>query len=880
MTLEEILARHSKYVVQSALRTSRAWTVEQERERVERRLEDNWDKEWREILGRGVLGNRFLMAGGGGDGDREERDDEIRRLGFVNGVSCILLLEHGGGSSGYGSSNIVPSPQLMPRTLDPLISTHLGAVAAHLKNNPHGGSTNADSLSLAMALIASLREGMESPLVWQQQQQQQQQPQQQDEITTSYVNALAFLESILHCSVGLGLEIEPSPPIGGGNVALSVMGACNFFSHQFRDHVVKNVREAEFAGHTAAGGRDASRMAALTPMARDVTSYAAIIAGSDLVDGAGGMWPMLFYCLRCGDANAAKSVIAQFGNIGGNIDNINLIDPAVSDLIFQLADMQKHRDTIFGDANNNSPSRPEPQQHSMLSPSQAMMQSRRVISDLYERVKTRMTSSSSELEPTVVYQAACLAKLSGAESISEASCLASSGLVRTVEDYLYASLWYALHLSNSASSAGGESDGNKMEAAISRLGMLVNEWGPSYFEEDDGNEGFSDATDAVASRSGESGGARNEIPRSGGWAYAFPLLASQQYATALAYLAEAGGGLGLLQATHVALIMDTMGLPIDDFSLDGRDKSRSTQTLFPMLVTSYSASLQGSDAGAALQYLMVLSRQGSLIKEQVQRLLLETRQFEIMAGKIEADGSRTNAALDAHFSKTEVSSILADAASNAMRAGKAADAAELLVLSGKFSSLFMLMNRELASYLVVSSQEDFDKRQFWFNAASQFHQLHLSPGKTYVVDTLNAEGCMSLGNTFQLLMNLIVFFDRCRDHQWEGAWDLMDNLQLLPKNDSEMTVKVEAFQELDSCIRQVFHHVILASMEALCHIYKSLKQAGSSVSFDQRNAVEHNLLGLQTRARLLVIFSRLINLPNSGNADTFVRLSQLEKNMM
>ncbi len=108
----------------------------------------------------------------------------------------------------------------------------------------------------------------------------------------------------------------------------------------------------------------------------------------------------------------------------------------------------------------------------------------------------------------------------------------------------------------------------------------------------------------------------------------------------------------------------------------------------------------------------------------------------------------------------------------------------------------------------------------------------------------------------------------------------MDNLQLLPRNDSDLTVKVEAFQALDNCVRQVFHHIILASMESLCHIYKSLKQAGSSMSVDQRNAVEHNLTGLQTRARLLITFSRLINLPNSGSADTFVRLSQLEKNMM
>ena len=46
----------------------------------------------------------------------------------------------------------------------------------------------------------------------------------------------------------------------------------------------------------------------------------------------------------------------------------------------------------------------------------------------------------------------------------------------------------------------------------------------------------------------------------------------------------------------------------------------------------------------------------------------------------------------------------------------------------------MLMNRELAAYLVASTQEDFAKRQFWFNAASQFHAIHLAHGKMYVDD--------------------------------------------------------------------------------------------------------------------------------------------------
>lgn len=139
---------------------------------------------------------------------------------------------------------------------------------------------------------------------------------------------------------------------------------------------------------------------------------------------------------------------------------------------------------------------------------------------------------------------------------------------------------------------------------------------------------------------------------------------------------------------------------------------------------------------------------------------------------------------------------------------------------------------------------------------------------------------MSLGNTFQLLMNLMVFFDRCRENQWEGAWALMDDLQLMPRTESEMTVRVEAFRALDNCVRQVFHRVVLAAMEALCHIYNVLKQGRVGVSDDQHNTTDQSLNEIRTRARLLVTFARLLNLPSLGDADTYIRISQLEKNMM
>jgi len=37
----------------------------------------------------------------------------------------------------------------------------------------------------------------------------------------------------------------------------------------------------------------------------------------------------------------------------------------------------------------------------------------------------------------------------------------------------------------------------------------------------------------------------------------------------------------------------------------------------------------------------------------------------------------------------------------------------------------------------------------------------------HVVEVLEKEGKLALGNTFQLLINLMVFFDCCHDQHWE-----------------------------------------------------------------------------------------------------------------
>ena len=324
------------------------------------------------------------------------------------------------------------------------------------------------------------------------------------------------------------------------------------------------------------------------------------------------MYNFITHCytgLRCGDANAANFVLKQFSNTGGgalsSIDDVGIVDPAVSDLVSQLSSLQLNNSTIFF---NNQ----------FFYPTQSMIQSRRRVADLYERVQIRSKSLSSagggigeEKDPSLYFRDACLAMLGGSESIPEAPTLESSGLlVKTVEDYLYTSLWHALHVTeidDVGVTIGGSGDAGLygLAKAMSRLSVLINQWGPSYFEQDDDIHGggvlYPGASEAVALAARGGGSVTKSakaVPRSGGWAYALPLMASLQYATALAYLAEAGGGLGLLQAAHVGIVMDAAGLRVTDFTVDEQwdISSKSFQlALFPKLVASYSASSQGSD---------------------------------------------------------------------------------------------------------------------------------------------------------------------------------------------------------------------------------------------------------------------------------------------
>jgi len=132
-----------------------------------------------------------------------------------------------------------------------------------------------------------------------------------------------------------------------------------------------------------------------------------------------------------------------------------------------------------------------------------------------------------------VHQIAFLSLLSGVGAF----------LTPTIEDYLYGLLWKALQSSSPVEE-------------MKKLGSEIRKLGSGYF----GDE------------------------LSGGWSYSLPLFATQQYRTGLTYLTQVGGDAGLLQATHLGMLLASCGVDVDNLG----DTEASSGRLVNSLLVEYS----------------------------------------------------------------------------------------------------------------------------------------------------------------------------------------------------------------------------------------------------------------------------------------------------
>ncbi len=439
------------------------------------------------------------------------------------------------------------------------------------------------------------------------------------------------------------------------------------------------------------------------------------------------------------------------------------------------------------------------------------------ILDLYEKTKN--------LDPNNTHKLSVLALLCGQrlESFS------------TVEDYLFGCLWLALM------------DKENPIRQIEVIGASIRKYGPSHFAADG----------------------------SGEWGYVLPLIASQQFETALSYLAEAGGPTGLMQAAHLGIVFAVAGITVADLG-DASSSSRGSanRDIVTALLVNYATQSEREPSArglASLEYLLKIPNKEESIY-QVANLIHRSPsdQIEVLTGVLDAVGNRKNAFLDGRLAEETVSRIIVTAAelfqNQASDRSKIELSAKLFMLGYNHSKLVQLLNEQIASVNVTNGD-----KKFWMDQSELFYNAYLSK-RTNVLDSIEREGKLHLINTNRCLLELRSFFDTYRERKFEDAFGKVARTGLIPMATEELNEKSSKFRDLDPLLKKEFSAVLSATVECLCELFFRLKSESRGLP----QVVLDRLKELEYLARYLFLFAGLINMPSSCKND----IARMRANMI
>uniref|UniRef100_A0A8C0IGU5 Nuclear pore complex protein Nup93 n=1 Tax=Bubo bubo TaxID=30461 RepID=A0A8C0IGU5_BUBBB len=242
-------------------------------------------------------------------------------------------------------------------------------------------------------------------------------------------------------------------------------------------------------------------------------------------------------------------------------------------------------------------------------------------------------------------------------------------------------------------------------------------------------------------------------------------------------------------AVHVALVLFELKLLLKSsgqsaqlLSHEAGDPPSIRRLNFVRLLMLYTRKFESTDPREALQYFYFLRNDKDSQGENmflccISELVIESREFDMILGKLENDGSRKPGVIDKFTNDTKP--IINKVASAAENKGLFEEAAKLY---------------------------DLAKPQ---------------PVKILIARGISAK--KSVDSTFYLLLDLITFFDEYHAGHIDRAFDIIERLKLVPLSQDCVEERVAAFRNFSDEIRHNLSEVLLATMNILFTQYKRMK---------------------------------------------------------
>jgi nuclear pore complex protein Nup93 len=287
----------------------------------------------------------------------------------------------------------------------------------------------------------------------------------------------------------------------------------------------------------------------------------------------------------------------------------------------------------------------------------------------------------------------------------------------------------------------------------------------------------------------------------------------------------------------------------------------------------YTRKFRATDPREAIQYFYFLRdlkgvRGENLFMASVSELALETREFDMLLGRLEVDGCRSPGLIDKF--QGETGALIELVASDCETKGLCEDAVKLYDLAGKKDKVLELLVRML-SQVVTQPNTPQSRRDL-------LQSLALGIADRY--KTQGVGGDRDVSGTFYLLLDIMTFFDQFHAKNYQDALDVIQRLRLVPLQADDVEQKVSTFRHLSEEVRRCLPDILLAIMSILFSQYKNSKTSvqspvigGMRQSFDD-GGKEKFISYVRKQARALITFAGMI--PYRMPGDTNARLVQME----
>ena len=242
-------------------------------------------------------------------------------------------------------------------------------------------------------------------------------------------------------------------------------------------------------------------------------------------------------------------------------------------------------------------------------------------------------------------------------------------------------------------------------------------------------------------------------------------------------------------------------------SKDSHDKNNIFRINLASLIKIYTRKFECTDPRDALEYYYFLRNiyntnpiqqlganedeyeisreENNYFSIYIAELALETREFELLFGKLEKNGQRKRGAIDKFLTNTD--KIISIVAIEIEMKGLFEEAIKLYDLCRQKKRVLDLCNKFISPIVSEISVQNSNR--------DRLKQMTLSIAERYKTENTDTSVPIpkSVTQTFNLLCDLMTFFDVYHSEKYEAAYDVLNRLDILPVNADNMDSKVKKF---------------------------------------------------------------------------------------